>query len=265
MNLVLYYKNSNIEAKERMNSFLEYMLRQGCDCVPVTKESPDKALSFKSADFAVVFGGDGTVLEASASAAEYEVPMLCVNVGNLGFLSELSRSATNEEIASLLNANAKIIERMMLKIQAGGSEYTALNDAVIKSAGEKPLKLSAFVNGQLFDKYRSDGVIVATPTGSTAYALSAGGPILAPDLEAITFLPICPHTLHSRPAVVTSNSEIEIVCPDNATLIVDGRKVGSFTGSMTVKRADKAARFISVNNDFYKKLLDKMNRWGITH
>lgn len=214
----------------------------------------------------LAFGGDGTMLEAAVAAAKAGVPVLGVNIGNLGFLTGFDAEVTPDALAAALNSD-ECAERMLLGCETESGVFLALNDVVIKSASTRPVSLELYVDGQFSDAYRSDGVIVATPTGSTAYSLSAGGPVLAPDLAAIAVNPVCPHTLHSRPLVVGANAEIELrlMGGDRAHLVVDGTAAAGLdiASRVTVRRARERALFIKTGKDnFYERLLDKMNRWG---
>lgn len=221
----------------------------------------------KDCDALLVFGGDGTMLEAAVKTAGKSIPVVGVNLGNLGFLSLFEASATADDIIDALK-KSKVSERMLLKSVVNGEILLALNDFVLKSSDTRPVTFDLRVGGHFADSYRSDGVIVATPTGSTAYSLSAGGPVMAPDLNAIIVNPVCPHSLHSRPLVVGGDEKVTLdVASGNAVLVVDGRRVTELSegSSLTV---EKAAEFVTLvtaeNNDFYEKLLNKMNRWGTT-
>lgn len=220
-------------------------------------------------DRILVFGGDGTVLETVNKSAEYVIPILGVNVGNLGFLSEFEQTAAASTIIRTLK-NGKIFDRMLMCADLNGKKFVSLNDVVLRSRSTRPVHLDLFIDSQYVDSYRSDGLIISTPTGSTAYSLSAGGPILYPSVNAIIINPICPHTLHSRPLVINSDSVIEISICKNGTsdVIVDGNLVGEMNTEnfrLKIVKADKSAKFVTQgNNNFYKKLLDKMNIWGTT-
>lgn len=235
----------------------------------------DFALKEISADEAVpadcqrllAFGGDGTMLEAAVRAARANVPLVGVNCGNLGFLTQFDAEAKPDDIAEAL-LHGKAVHRMLLECTTEKGKFLALNDIVVKSATTRPVSVELYVDGQFADAYRSDGMIVATPTGSTAYSLSAGGPVLAPDLDALTVNAVCPHTLHSRPLVVGANAliELRIIAGDLSLLVVDGAAAAEL-GAKSVVRVQKAAvsaPFIDAGGrGFYEKLLDKMNRWGL--
>lgn len=217
-------------------------------------------------DRLLAFGGDGTMLEAAVRAARADVPLVGVNIGNLGFLTQFDAKVDAKTLAAALKCES-VTRRMLIECTADGKSYLALNDIVVKSASARPVSIELRVNGQFSDAYRSDGVIVATPTGSTAYSLSAGGPVLAPDLSALVVNPVCPHTLHSRPLVVGADAmiELDIIGGEGAGVIVDGAASGTLSSraSVKVKRSSLTAPFVNAGGeDFYARLLDKMNRWG---
>lgn len=216
----------------------------------------------------LVFGGDGTMLDAAVRAARSGAAVLGVNLGNLGFLTQFETDASPEDIAAALSGG-ETESRMLLECRSAAGNFLALNDVVLRSDGTRPLTVSLFVDGQFADCYRSDGVIVATPTGSTAYSLSAGGPVLAPEVDAVIVNPVCPHTLHSRPIVAGGSSEIvlRLFSEESARLVVDGRDEGGLRASsvIAVRRSQTEARFVKVGESrFYERLLSKMNRWGTT-
>lgn len=216
----------------------------------------------------LVFGGDGTMLDAAVRAARSGAAVLGVNLGNLGFLTQFETDASPEDIAAALTSG-ETESRMLLECRSAAGNFLALNDVVLRSDGTRPLTVSLFVDGQFADCYRSDGVIVATPTGSTAYSLSAGGPVVAPEVDAVIVNPVCPHTLHSRPIVAGGSSEIvlRLSSEESARLVVDGRDEGGLRASsvIAVRRSHTEARFVKVGESrFYERLLSKMNRWGTT-
>ncbi|MGN0795491.1 MAG: NAD(+)/NADH kinase [Christensenellales bacterium] len=264
MRVGLYYRNNDSLVENKCLEFSERFHDEKIDCFITTEVK-----SVKDVDALIVFGGDGTVLEAVRHVSKYGVPILGINLGNLGFLSELEQNATFEETLNVLK-NGEIKERMMLNVKVGDNVYSSLNDIVVKSLGSRPVYLVASVDGEFLDEYRSDGVIVCTPTGSTAYSLSAGGPILSPDLNAMALIPVCPHTLHSRPIVISSDSVVKLSglkAYDKMGLVVDGNTVQEIDSlkEIMVYKSDVRAKFYSVSgNGFYKRLLTKMNRWGVT-
>ncbi|MBT3196793.1 MAG: NAD(+) kinase [Gammaproteobacteria bacterium] len=170
----------------------------------------------ESCDLVVVVGGDGSFLSAARSLAHFDIPMLGINLGRLGFLTDIAPSQIDTYMEEVLSGEFTEERRCLLqshilrdgKKLAGGP---ALNDVVVHKLDiARMIEFETHINGEFVYRQRSDGLIVSTPTGSTAYALSGGGPILAPTLKAITLVPICPHTLTNRPIVVPGNSQIEI-------------------------------------------------------
>ncbi len=165
-------------------------------------------------DLAVVVGGDGTMLSAARNIAGFKVPMIGVNLGRLGFLTDISANHMLEGLGTILDGDFKTEERLLLAAEVVRDSrvvYTsnAFNDVVInKGALARLIEFESHVNGEFVNSTRADGVIIATPTGSTAYALSAGGPILHPTLPAMVLVPICPHTLSDRPIALSSDSRI---------------------------------------------------------
>jgi len=226
---------------------------------------------FENADFAVVLGGDGTLLSTSKYAVKYDVPVLGYNIGNLGFLVELEKGE-KDEFAKLFSGEYEIENRMMLcanVIRSDKSvfEANALNDVVISRGVEpKMVHLDLDVDNQQVSEYYADGIIVATPTGSTAYSLSAGGPIVAPELDVMIITPICPHTITSRPIVISDKSEasltVDIYHNEDVVVMCDGQRgVRLENGDkVIVKRAEKSAKLIRFGqSDFFDVLNRKLS------
>ena len=180
------------------------------DAVPNTEKI------YENADFLIVLGGDGTILRAARKAVGYELPILGVNIGTLGYLADVERNDAYEAIEKILDYDYKIEKRMMLEAAIEGDngvreKFSVLNEVVVSSSVfSKMIEIKTEVNGDFLDSYRADGIIVATPTGSTAYNLSAGGPILKPDTELTAITYVCPHALFSRPFVVSGNDVIRL-------------------------------------------------------
>lgn len=220
-------------------------------------------------DRILVFGGDGTMLETVRKLSGRNVPILGVNLGNLGFLAQFEQTASPQSVVAALKSN-DTLDRMLLETEFSiNKRACALNEIVIKGEAAKPIYLDLYVDGKYVDSYHSDGLIVSTPTGSTAYSLSAGGPVLAPDVSAFVINPVCPHSLHSRPLVISTDSCVCIkLCADEkAFVIADGSMIYTMSGyeEITISKSSLTAKFITATDDnFYKKLLEKMNRWGTT-
>lgn len=225
----------------------------------------------------VALGGDGTILHAAKQAVVTGVPVLGVNIGRLGFMAGLEVDEL-PSLSRLLRGDYAIDDRMMLNIELrGGGEgeaplrFLALNDAVIsKGALSRIIDLSITCNGRPSGRYRADGVIISTPTGSTAYSLSAGGPVIDPHLESIEVTPICPHSLTSRSVLFSADTVIglhpERLDDREAYLTVDGQEAVKLGGNAEVflSKAEEKVHFIRLKNDsFYETLYNKLSGRGI--
>jgi NAD+ kinase len=223
-------------------------------------------------DAVAVFGGDGTFLYAARMVAARSIPILGINLGSLGFLAEVKLDRMREAFEGLLSGNYQLEDRMLLEVEVlkngqNLARYMALNDAVInKGALARIIELEVSVDGQLVTMTRADGIIISTPTGSTGYSLSAGGPILHPTLEALIITPICPHTLTNRPVVV-SDAAVVGVClrhGKDVMLTVDGQVGMSLEQGdcLRIGKANSAIRLIQSETSPFFKLLREKLKWG---
>lgn len=196
----------------------------------------------EGAQLVIVLGGDGTLLSAARAISGRDIPLFAVNLGGLGFLTAITVDDMFSELERALRGEHRIGRRRMLacdmvRDDVTVASYEALNDAVItKAAMARMLNLDTFVDSHFVSTFKADGLIVATPTGSTAYSLSAGGPIIFPSVSALAITPICPHMLTNRPVIVSDDSTITIICrdlDDSSYLTIDGQ-VG-----LPLKRGDK--------------------------
>lgn len=219
------------------------------------------------ADFVITVGGDGTLLKAARLYPE--TPVFGINLGRLGFLAQAKPAEIKTAVKKLINGEYTVQKRMML--EASGEKATALNDIVIKGDSfSRTSRLYLSINGKPVCDYLADGIIIATPTGSTAYTLSAGGPVIYPGMEAIVIVPICPHTLTARPLVVPSNEKIEISSCESCTgmkLSADGQKTIDIrqNQTVTIEKSRKTAKLVVLkreNNGFYSVLREKL-QWGV--
>jgi len=225
-------------------------------------------------DLAVVIGGDGTLLTAARALADYGIPVVGVNLGRLGFLADISPDTMLDVMGEILAGRYCFEDRFLLhaRIERGGEtlqEAEAFNEvAVHKWNMARMIEFETHVNGQFVDVQRSDGIIVSTPTGSTAYALSGGGPILMPTLNAIALVPICPHTLSNRPIVVDGESRIAIVVrdcmQDHAQMTCDGQTNFDLRegDQILIAKKDRPIRLIHPANHDYFQILRAKLRWG---
>jgi NAD+ kinase len=221
-------------------------------------------------DLMIAVGGDGTMLRVSHLCAPSSVPILGINMGRLGFLMQIGRDRWHSALEQLLKGEFWIENRMMLRAEhcrSGESlgNWHALNEAVVTRASVHPVRLSASVDGMQLTNYVADGLIAATPTGSTAYALAAGGPILPPELRNILLVPIAPHLSVDRAVVLSEGTSVSITLRSgDAVLSVDGQiPIGLAEGDVVeVRSGDYSARFIRFGDPgyFYRNLTAHMNQ-----
>ncbi len=222
-------------------------------------------------DLALVVGGDGTLLSAARALVDSQVPLVGINLGRLGFLVDISPDRMFESLDAILAGNYVEDRRFLLAAQIGDRPpLLAFNDVVVHKWNiARMIEFETCVDGQLVDAQRSDGLIISTPTGSTAYALSGGGPLLAPSLDAIALVPICPHTLSNRPIVVHGGSEIRVtVCgrseAEHVRITCDGQEGQSIaTGECVVvrKHPRQVRLFHPSDHDHFELLRAKLG-WG---
>jgi len=222
------------------------------------------------ADLAIVLGGDGSMLSAAHELAPHGVPLIGVNQGRLGFMTDIELGAMVENLGRVLAGEYSIEERTMLVATAMRGDATlisalALNDVVVnKGATGRLIEFLVHIDGQFVYDLRSDGLIVSTPTGSTAYALSSNGPIVQPSVPAVVLVPICPHTLSNRPIAVSDTSRIEVVLKHaaDARLHIDGQPRFDLAehDCVTIARAPHPARFVHPPGyDYYAMLRGKLH------
>ncbi len=220
-------------------------------------------------DRLIVLGGDGSILRAAHRASQSEIPIVGVNYGTIGFLTEFERDETEELVELVLKKDCRILRRSMLEIRARGETYTCLNELTLMrrispEAGESVVKISAKIDDSPAGEFTADGLIVATPTGSTGYSLSAGGSIFTPDCEVFLLTPVCAISLKSRPIVCSDKSELKLSFPEDSTIVLcgDGRFLGEFGGADTVvvRKSPRHADFLTKKrNDLFRRLTEKIN------
>ena len=225
-------------------------------------------LQASNADFVITFGGDGTILKTARAVAEYEVPIIAVNMGDMGFMAELESNEI-DGIRRVMDGDYKIVSRIMLDVSLSRDGETifedfALNDIVIKGIN-KVITLELFGDDNAIASFTGDGAVIATPTGSTAYSMSAGGPIVEPDASNIIITPICPHVLTAKSFVLAPERVVRVVLGgrkvNTTVMTVDGQDITSFKegDELVVKVSKRQARFISLSNrSFYKKVYEKL-------
>ena len=255
---IAVYSKSNLKEHPKKVALIKGLISLGYDVSELNSLTD-------VADFErlLVFGGDGTMLIAGISV---QCPILGVNLGNVGFLTQFEADVSLKELTRAIESQ-NYVYKSLLQASINGESHVALNDIVIRTTSSKPISLSLKINDQFVDKYHADGLIIATPAGSTAYSLSAGGPILSPNVDAIIINPICAHSLHSRPLIVSSDSNIEVSLEgEHSVLIADGREQIDLQNAsiIQISKSQRKATFVCETSNFYNKLLEKMNRWGVT-
>ena len=219
-------------------------------------------------DLIVVLGGDGTLLSIAHLAAQKDVPVVGINLGALGFLTEVPQEEMILALDSYLEGNDKIVRRrQMLQARTKERSYYSLNDVVInKGALARMIRCAIWIDGKEIAMTRADGLIISTPTGSTAYSLSAGGPIIQPYIPAIILTPICPHTLSFRPMVISSESEVKVLLTEGEEvyLTIDGQRGELMTidDTVTVCQSGLRLQLVSSPRRNYFDLLKEKLRWG---
>lgn len=261
-------------------SICEYLVKKGCICT-YQKKNDNEELNYASAELVpegtecvIVLGGDGTVIQAARDLSELNIPILGVNIGNLGYLTEIDREQVFPALDMLVEDKVYIDERMLIEAKVIRNDEviytdTALNDIVLNRVG--PLQVINFdinVNGEFLISYPADGLIVATPTGSTAYNLSAGGPIVKPEKDIIVVTPVCPHTLNKSSIIFDGNDELEIVMSpsrngreERAVSFDGGKYFNVISGDrIIVTKSKKIARLIHTKkHNFLQILRNKMS------
>jgi NAD+ kinase len=265
------------DIKKILQELIQYLEKRGIECVleelasdklkrkeGISREDlPDKV------DLVVVLGGDGTLLSIAHLAAQKQVPVLGVNLGSLGFLTEVPLSEMFLTLDSFFEGNKEIISsRRLLKVKSKGKIYYCLNDVVInKGALARMIQFIIWIDDKEIATLRADGFIISTPTGSTAYSLAAGGPIIKPYIPAVILAPICPHTLSFRPMVISSDSKIKVkllTAGEEVYLTLDGQRGDLLVKNdiVNIEPAPFELQLISSPKRNYFDLLQEKLGWG---
>ncbi len=223
---------------------------------------------YDDADIAMVLGGDGTMLSVANETSKRGIPVIGINLGRLGFLAEIEQEDLEEDIDKLLVGAYKIEERIMLEAElANGEKRNALNDIVITRANSflKILELDVYIDDEYVDDFKADGIIISTPTGSTAYSLSAGGPIVDPSLDSVIVTPICPHKMYCRTIIASPEKTITVKCKttsrDDAVVAADSVILGKLYAdhTVTIRVSSKKLKLIRLNGyQFFGALQRKL-------
>lgn len=280
----LIAKRGAVEIRDTLNNLIQYLqdrersvIVDEC-CADILErtdlEGADAAELGRQCDLVICVGGDGTMLKAVHKLSGHDVPLLGINLGRLGFLADIPAGAIAEHLDNILEGYYDEDERFLLRgaVSRQGEviqECEAVNDIIIQKWNTARLiEFDTHINGTLVNCQRSDGLIVSTPTGSTAYALSSGGPILHPRVDAILLVPICPHNLSNRPIVVDGNARIEITVTSPETglarLTADGDSLLELAPGdrLIIHKKDKSIRLIHPADYEHFRLLRTKLHWG---
>jgi NAD+ kinase len=241
--------------------------------LPNSPKGRSRSLVADASQLLLVLGGDGTMLAAARLAAPRRIPILPVNMGSLGFLTSFTLDELYPALEETLAGHASVSQRVMLQadlVRSGSviDSQCALNDAVIhKGALARMIQLELYINSDFVCRYRADGLIVSSPTGSTAYSLSAGGPIVHPSVESFIITPICPHMLSDRPLVIRDSSSIEVRLrgdTESVYLTLDGQRGIPMqpTDILRIRRAEELLKLIQPPKKPYFEILRNKLKWG---
>ncbi|NLM96351.1 MAG: NAD(+) kinase [Halanaerobiaceae bacterium] len=258
-----------IEHLQKRN-IIYYIEENSAEILNIKEKTADYKKLRTEADYIVIIGGDGTFLHTAHYFIGTKIPLLGINIGQLGFLTEIETNELEEALDNVIKGNYELEKRLIIKAEINSKgeivyQNYALNDFVIhRGAHARLVAIELYINEEIVHSYRADGIIVSTPTGSTAYSLSAGGPIVNPQIRAIIVTPICPHSLFITPLIISDKEKVKIKISGNNNLsfTADGRAeytVGS-EDEILIEAAEKELFFIKLpNRTFYSILHKKMN------
>jgi len=263
-----HLKETYLDIKQIFNKYdIEILLEKNSANMIEQKDGVSFDDLCKKSDFLVTIGGDGTLISVSRRSYHYNKAVLGINLGTLGFLTTILPNELDVFLNDFTNDNYKIDKRMMIKANIGLNESVLFNDIVIRGKSvAHMINLDGYIDGKKFNSYYGDGLVISTPTGSTAYNLSAGGPVVYPLTEAFIVTPICAHSLTQRPLVLPAHFELEILTPDKqgAVVIIDGQDMYELKQNQSIKIAiaSNSANLIRTKSRDYFKVLDEKLNWG---
>jgi len=251
--------------KKEITPLLEKLSAQAFN---ITKYSATEQEILASANLIIALGGDGTLLRSARLVANKQIPIMGVNLGGLGFLTEFSGDEAQKAVSDFLNKNYREEERMVLKVSYEKERFYALNDCAINMGPDaRVIEIILSSNQNFICKLFADGVVVATPTGSTAYSLSASGPIIYPTMEAILITPLCPHILSARPLIIPASEVIALELGERAEmalLTIDGQEQRELHSGdkVILQKAAHSIRLIAPKNKSYYEILRAKMKWS---
>ena len=256
------YKKSEVEPYiERVLRYLEAH----------DAEAMVEPVDFNNADYVISMGGDGTFLRAASKVGNREIPIVGVNMGRLGFLADILPSEIEETLDNIFNGNYSIEQHTVIEVEADGAKIEgspyALNDvAILKRDSASMISVRTYINDEFLVNYQADGLVISTPTGSTAYNLSNGGPIIVPRSSSLCLTPVAPHSLNIRPIVINDTSVItmDVESRSHSFLVaIDGRSEKMVEGTkITIRKAPFVIKIVKQNNRRYLSSLREKLMWG---
>ncbi|MFA5511134.1 MAG: NAD(+)/NADH kinase [Candidatus Kapaibacterium sp.] len=280
-NIAIYENTDKAEAVKYACRAAEILVNLGVECIVQPSLEPhlpnhitgsvtiSRVCDFdKIADVVISFGGDGTLLTAAREMLMCDVPIMGFNVGKLGFLAEYSVEKIEENIAAVINGNFRLVDRAVIETTFKGITHYALNDFVLeKRNSSQMINVAVYSNEHCVGDYRADGIVLTTPTGSTAYSLSCSGPIIAPSAKVLCITPISPHTLTLRPLVIPDTNEVTFgvtYAGGEAILVADGITLSEIkTGDIIkFKLSDERVKLIKPQDSSYYDILRNKLLWG---
>ena len=280
--IALRFQPNNDRAKDASNVLIAYLKGKNIDveimhaeteAVTISPPDPGESKKLEKLDLMISLGGDGTFLSTSRLASICDIPVFGINLGGLGFLTEVTIDDALKGMDQVLKGDYKIEERIMIETELENENtihtYTALNDIVFHRISlHKIVVIEVFIDDHPVVSYEADGIIISTPTGSTAYSLSSGGSILWPDLSALIITPICPHTLSSRPLIVPADKIITLKCPtaykSEVSVMLDGQVSCRYNYpiSFEVRKSDTTAKLVRISGKQFGRTLREKLGWG---
>ncbi|MGB9869083.1 NAD(+) kinase, partial [Methanothermobacter sp.] len=265
------------EAVELAGKVASFLLNRGVELsvdLKITEDLPalreyGKDIRDMEVDMILTIGGDGTILRTQSLIEGKEIPILGINMGTVGFLTEVDPENVFSALEDVLTGNYAVERRTLLSVYHNGELPSALNEVVMMTRKPaKMLHIEISVDDEVVEELRADGIIIATPSGSTAYSMSAGGPIVDPRVEAFLIVPICPFKLSARPLVVSNKSVIRVNLlrkGKKAIAVIDGQYEEEINHMEEVvfKKSDHCAHFVRLSKDFYRKVREKLIEGGI--
>jgi NAD+ kinase len=251
--------------KNKITPLLE---KSAAEAINHTRYSTIEKTIVNSSDLIVALGGDGTMLRAARLVSSKGLPIMGINLGGLGFLTEFSADEAKKAVTDFLNKNCREEERMVLSVSHKRTKFFALNDCAINMGQDyRTIEIILSTDHEFICKLVADGVVIATPTGSTAYSLSAGGPIVFPTMDAILITPLSPHVLSGRPLIIPSSEMITLELgkrSERAMLTIDGQEQREIKcgEKITITKADYSIRLIAPKDKSYYEILRTKMKWG---